>query len=162
MATKKGSAGKESRASAKPVPAGNGVIAAAPFPGQKPGRPDAAQLCMSMGAVLELMRLSPIHRYLYVSDLDWLVVPPLLLGQTRMYHDENKPVAFVCWAMLDEETEARVKAGQVRLRPTDWQSGDRPWVMETIAPYGGFERVIDDLTKTVFGGKRPHLVGEKP
>lgn len=123
--------------------------------------PTSAQLCMKLGAVLELMRLSPVHRNMFIADVDWAILPPTLLGQTRLYHDDSKPIAYVCWAFLDAETEARVKAGQIRLRPIDWKSGDRPWIMEAILPYGGFDKILEDLTRTVFGGVRPKVVGER-
>ena len=31
-----------------------------------------------------------------------------------------------------------------RLRPQDWKSGDKLWVVEAIAPFGGPEEMIKD------------------
>lgn len=87
----------------------------------------------------------------------------MLLNQYRLYHTEEQPLAFVVWAMLDEAVEARLKSGIRRLQPADWNSGDRPWIIEVIAPFpqtGGLAAIVEDLTKTVFGGVRPKVVGE--
>ena len=41
-------------------------------------------------------------------------------------------------------------AGTTRLRPQDWKSGDRLWVVEVIAPFGGAEEMVKDLKTKVF------------
>lgn len=126
--------------------------------------PNAAQVCTSLGAATWLATRSPLHRHLFIADLEWLILPPIMLNQTRLYHDEQKPLAFVAWAFLNETVEMRIAAGVPRLQPQDWKSGDRPWIIETIAPFakeGGVEEIIKELTGSVFGGKRPRVVGER-
>jgi cytolysin-activating lysine-acyltransferase len=41
-------------------------------------------------------------------------------------------------------------AGNARMRPQDWKSGDRLWVVEVIAPFGKGEEMVDDLKAQVF------------
>jgi cytolysin-activating lysine-acyltransferase len=41
--------------------------------------------------------------------------------------------------------EARLAAGTTRMRPQDWKSGERLWVVEVIAPFGGAEEMMKDL-----------------
>ena len=39
------------------------------------------------------------------------------------------------------------------------------WIIETIAPFakeGGVEEIIKELTNSIFGGKRPRVVGKRP
>ena len=122
--------------------------------------PTPAQICMLLGSVAVLMSNSAVHRHLFIADLEWLVMPPIRLGQCRLYHDEQKPLAYVSWAFINDAVDARIKAGVPRLQPQEWKSGDKPWIMETVAPFGGFDEIVKDLTATVFGGVRPNVVGE--
>ena len=41
-------------------------------------------------------------------------------------------------------------AGTTKLRPQDWKSGDKLWVVEVIAPFGGAEDMVKDLKTHVF------------
>jgi hypothetical protein len=54
------------------------------------------------------------------------------------------------WAAVNEEVEVRLAAGTSRMRPQDWKSGDRLWVVEVIAPFGGAEEMVKDLKAKVF------------
>ena len=111
-----------------------------------------------MGHVVWLMNQSPLHKHLFISDLEWLVMPALMLGQFRIWHETDKqgnrvPVAFASWAYLDAEAEARLKEGVKRLRPTDWKSGDALWLIDVIAPFGAAEKAIAQLREQVFKGR---------
>jgi RTX toxin acyltransferase family len=61
-----------------------------------------------------------------------------------------KPIGVAFWATVNEEVEARLAAGTTRMRPQDWKSGDRLWVVEVIAPFGGAEEMVKDLKLKVF------------
>ena len=39
------------------------------------------------------------------------------------------------------------------MRPQDWKSGDRLWVVEVIAPYGKGEEMVSELKAKVFAGR---------
>ena len=66
-----------------------------------------------------------------------LGMPPIVLGHCRLYHENERPQAYVSWAFLNDAVEARLKAGIPHLQPQDWKCGDKPWIVETVAPYGG-------------------------
>ncbi len=52
-----------------------------------------------LGTVAYLMMRSPMHRYVFVGDWEWLIMPPVLLRQFRVFRDkDNRPVGFVSWA----------------------------------------------------------------
>lgn len=51
------------------------------------------------------------------------------------------------------EVEERLAAGTPRLRPQDWKSGDRLWVVEVIAPFGGADEMVKDLKAKVFAAR---------
>lgn len=61
-----------------------------------------------------------------------------------------QPFAFATWALLDEEAEKRILSGQVRLRPTDWRSGNKLWLIDIVAPFGGQDGVLKHLKQTLF------------
>ena len=102
------------------------------------------------GEIAWLMMRSPVHRHLFLADLEWLVAPPLTLKQFRLFRRDRVPVAFVSWALLTGEAEQRVVNGGWRLQPGDWNAGDRLWVVDVVAPYGGLDAITDDLCKRVF------------
>ena len=102
-----------------------------------------------LGEIVWLMSQSPLHKQFFISDLEWFATTPILLQQFRLFYD-NKPIGVVFWATVNEEVEARLAAGTSRMRPQDWKSGDRLWVVEVIAPFGGAEEMVKDLKAKVF------------
>ncbi len=103
-----------------------------------------------LGAISALMLDSPMHQHLFINDLKWLVVPPLRLQQFRLFQKDGMPVAFISWAFLDGEIEERVATGHMRLRPDEWNRGDRPWLVDIIAPFGGQDDALQKIKETVF------------
>jgi len=99
------------------------------------------------------MMQSPAHKHMFVTDMEWLAIPAVISKQFRLYRTEKPPWAFVSWAFLDVEAENRFKRGHRRLRPGDWQCGDRPWLIDVICPFGGAERIIKNVREAVFPGK---------
>ena len=53
---------------------------------------------------------------------------------------------------------ARGRAGTTKLRPQDWKSGDKLWVVEVIAPFGGAEEMVKDLKEKVFPTRQIHYL----
>lgn len=102
------------------------------------------------GEITWLMTQSPIYRHFTIADLEWLVMPAILLRQFRMFYHEDKPVGVVLYAFLSEEAEKRIEAGAPTMRPNDWKSGESLWIIEAIAPFGGASEMVDDLKKGQF------------
>ena len=120
-----------------------------------------------LGEITWLMMRSPVHRHLFLADLEWLVTPPLILKQSRLFRRDRVPVAFVSWGLLTDEVEQRVVNGVWRLQPGDWKAGDRLWVVDVVAPYGGLDAITEDLRKRVFPDRtfkvlRPASEGGRP
>ena len=103
-----------------------------------------------LGEIVWLMSQSPIHKQFYISDLEWFVMTPVLLQQFRIFYASDRPVGVLLWAFVTDELERRLAQGVTRLRPQDWKSGDKLWVVEAIAPFGGPEEMIKDLKANVF------------
>jgi cytolysin-activating lysine-acyltransferase len=118
-------------------------------------QPDAAPLDNTtvLGQVAWLMMNTPDYRHFFLADLEWMILPPILLRQFKLFRADNKPVAFAAWALLSEEAEARIQSGNARLQPAEWKGGDRLWLVHVIAPLGGAEAVVKDLRETALQGK---------
>lgn len=107
-----------------------------------------------LGDICWLMAQSPSHKHMFLADLEWLIIPALTAKQFRVLKADNKPMAYVSWAFLSEEAEARLLSGQRRLRPADWKSGDRLWVVDLVAPFGGREEVLRNLKEQNFAEQK--------
>ncbi len=106
------------------------------------------------GQAVWLMTQSPAHRNFFLSDLEWMVMPPLLARQFRIFPGKNQPIGIALWASLTEEAEQRLLSGNVRLAPQDWNAGDRLWLVELLAPFGHQDVMLADLQNTIFAGKK--------
>lgn len=117
----------------------------------KKASPSAREEAIMFADVVSLLLNSTVHDHLFLSDLKWLVLPPLRLGQCKMYRQKGIPVAFACWARLSPELEKEFIQNR-RLRPNDWDTGNRYWLVDLIAPYGSSSKVIENLEKSAFKG----------
>ncbi len=115
--------------------------------------PAPKTVAQMLGEITWLMTQSPIHKQLFIGDLEWFAMPAILVEQFRIFYGPNSPAAVALWAMVSEDTEERLKAGANKLRADEWQGGDRPWLIELVAPFGAQDEILADLSKTVFGGK---------
>jgi cytolysin-activating lysine-acyltransferase len=108
----------------------------------------------ALGHAVWLMTQSPLHRNFFVSDLEWMLVPPVALAQFRLWRHENKPIGFVTWAQVSREVDDRLAKGERRLKFEDWSSGDRLWLMDIILPFGGHTEALAELKSQVFPGRK--------
>ncbi len=115
-----------------------------------PAQKTVAQM---LGEVVWLMTQSPVHRQMFIGDLEWFCLPALLLEQYRIFYGPDAPAAVAFWAAVSEETEARLIEGGSRLQPGEWARGDRLWLVELVAPFGGQDEILKDLAASVFAGK---------
>jgi cytolysin-activating lysine-acyltransferase len=122
--------------------------------------PDSAPHTVShmLGEIVWLMTQSPLHKHFALADLEWMVMPPILLQQFRVFHDKGRPVGVALWAFLSEEAEAKLSLTPVRLRPDDWKSGDRCWLVDLIAPQATADNtlvaaMLGDLQRTALKGQ---------
>jgi cytolysin-activating lysine-acyltransferase len=110
----------------------------------------AKTLSAVLGEIVWLMSQSPLHKQFFISDLEWFVMTPVLLKQFRLFYAKDRPIGAAFWGFVNDEVEERLKAGTSKLRPQDWKSGDKLWVVEVIAPFGGAEEMVKDLKAKVF------------
>ncbi|MNS10311.1 RTX toxin acyltransferase family protein [compost metagenome] len=68
-----------------------------------------------LGEIVWLMSQSPVHKQLFIGDLEWFAMPAILLEQFRTFYGPNAPAAVAFWAMVSEETAQRLEAGAHKL-----------------------------------------------
>ena len=68
--------------------------------------PQFIALESTVGAVVLLMMKSQSHKYLFTSDLEPLIFPPIIHKQFTLFrNNKNEPLAFISWAKVNEEVE---------------------------------------------------------
>ena len=108
-----------------------------------------------LGAINWLTIHSPQHRHLFIGDLDWAILPPVMLKQFKLFKDQdNKTIAFTSWAKISQDVEDRIlKTGNTKLAPGDWNSGDKIHLIDVLTPFGGNRNIITKLYETEFNNK---------
>ena len=109
-----------------------------------------------LGAVTWLMMQQAGVRNTLLSELDWRVMPALVLEQAKLYMRETAPIAYVSWAMLSDTVAQRYVDGPHHLMAADWKSGDQVWIIDLVTPFGGAAEVMKELRETVFVGSEVH------
>ena len=111
------------------------------------------------GAINWLTLNSMQHRHLFISDLEWSIVPPVMLKQFKLFKDkDNRTIGYVSWAKISKEVEDRIfRTGSTKLSPGDWNGGDKIYLIDVLTPFGGNRNVISQLYDTEFKDK--HEVG---
>lgn len=105
------------------------------------------------GQATWLMTQSRGHRNMFISDLEWMLMPAILLRQFRLFPGKNQPLGIALWAQLSDDVSQRLETGG-RLKPEDWKSGSNLWLVELLAPFGQQEAMINDLKGSIFKGKQ--------
>lgn len=106
-----------------------------------------------LGPVSWLMMNNPSTRHAFFADLEWRVMPPLVLEQAKLYMKGDLPTAFVTWAYLSDAVVERYTNPPYHLAPGDWKSGEKVFLVDLMAPYGGGSEVLADLKQTALAGK---------
>ena len=136
----------------------NGALDAAKTGAAACVKPTASHM---LGEVTWILSQSPAHKHFAIGDLESMVMPAILLEQFRVFHGDKHPLGFALWAYLSEDAEMRMTAavaagGGARLRPDDWKSGNRLWLVDLVAPFATpenklTEAMVADLIQNVFG-----------
>lgn len=135
-------------------PAASALLSASEFDHEDAERSTAAieHAYAVFGEVVTLLMRTPQYKDLALSDLEWLVVPPLLSGQVSVATAQSKikgtttPAGAILWARVSTDVANRLAAqpGEpIRLAPTKWTSGDIVWV----AASAGDGRVLSEMLK---------------
>jgi cytolysin-activating lysine-acyltransferase len=109
-----------------------------------------------LGAVSWLMMQQSATRHTLLSELEWRVMPALVLDQAKLFMRESAPIAYVSWARLSEDVAKRYQQAPHHLSASDWKSGEQIWIVDLCTPFGGMQEVMKDLRESVFLGQEIH------
>lgn len=106
----------------------------------------------SAGFALELLAMSPYHRQQKLGDYFRAeILPAIWNNQIRFYLDDRGiPAAMVTWAWINEDIEHDIHETGRALIHAEWQSGDRMFINDWIAPYGNLRHYVRDMMDNVF------------
>ncbi len=92
-----------------------------------------------LGEMAWLLTQSPIHRAMQIDAIEWLCMPALLKRQFYIFRDGDRPVGLALWAKCGAVAEKKLEGGMIepqnRLTLEEWDSGDRIWLVDLIAPF---------------------------
>ncbi len=122
----------------------------------------------AVGKIVWLMGQSKAHQSHDIADLHRVILPPVALGQYRLWESDGFPVGFMSYALFNEQTEAGYLDGTRFIQPDDWAAGDRLWLVDFIAPFGGVREIVregrnhlrDIFGKGVIGNARRSQKGK--
>ncbi|MGY0793133.1 toxin-activating lysine-acyltransferase [Azospirillum argentinense] len=125
---------------------------------------NAASLTMAalLGEIVRLLTQSPTHRHQFLADLEWSVMPALMLRQIHLFRSKGRVVGVALWATVSDEVDARLSSGSTRLAPYEWKSGEILWLVDIVAPFGGAERMLNQLARTIFTKRTIKLLKKRP
>lgn len=109
---------------------------------------------------------TPLHRDAPLHTLPDLLLPVIKHRQYVVATEQGRPVFFMSQAWLSPEAEARYLTQPAILMPqSDWNSGDRMWVCDWVAPFGhtpDMSRLVRQDIFPVCAGVRCTTVGSRP
>lgn len=126
---------------------------------QSPELP-SRQLLGVYGDFMFLAFRSQYHAGMTTAGLRSVFEPPITLGQYQVFRFDDIPRGLITWARLDAAAEQKYIRREP-LTPQEWNSGDRLWIIDFIAPYKGLTHGIGrwlmqpgNLTSGVFHFRR--------
>ena len=99
--------------------------------------PPSKTVAQVLGEIAWLMTQSPRHKAVPLGDLEWLLMPAILLRQFRIFYKGEQPVGVALWALADDLVARRIDAGDTRLAAVEWKSGTKMRIIDIVAPFGG-------------------------
>ena len=140
-------------------------------------RPSNAQkgFAESFAQIVAVLMRDHNFRSLTLKDLEWLVLPPLMVGQFGLAHtlmqpsaqaskNDNAreggvlvPVAAALWARVSANMHKVLLESldkQPRLQPADWTSGNNLWLMAVAGDQRAVPKFLEQLVEKDFKGRQ--------
>ena len=148
---------------------------AAVKPAVRPRDARQTRFAQSFAQIVAVLMRDANFRNMRLSDLEWLVLPPVMAGQFRLAqapspHGRGKakaggqeeggvlvPVAVALWARVSDAIDKGLSENldkPVRLRAGDWASGDHVWLMAVAGDKNAVPKFLEQLAQTQFKGQR--------
>ncbi|WP_178130822.1 toxin-activating lysine-acyltransferase [Reyranella sp. CPCC 100927] len=122
----------------------------------------------SFAQVVAVLMRDKGFRNATLADLEWLVIPPLVVRQYGVAHaavpasrvgeagtsaSRLMPVAVVLWARVSDRLDKTLSDTQTeapKLRPADWTSGENVWIMAAAGDRRAIPTFLDQLAAKDF------------
>ena len=113
-------------------------------------------LSQDLGYISELMANNRTYRVFPIACLQLWIVPPLALGQARVFFDEKgRAVGYITWAFLSKEVADRwVNDPRFILHLSEWNEGGDLWIMDFFAVPGFAKIVFNEVRKEMFSDEK--------
>ncbi len=116
-----------------------------------------------LGIITFLFGLSTYHQKFTAGHIMAYVVPALKSSQFKIYYKGIKPIGYVSWAFLSDETEKKYQKGDYVLRMDDFNSGKNLWLTEFVTPYDDKDHkdrnmISEDLKNNIFSDKEAKVL----
>lgn len=108
-----------------------------------------------------MMRVAP-YKHMSLADLEWMVVPAIAAGQFSLAEAQSKtqgltaPVGVILWAQVSAEIDHKLSSdleAPLRLKPNEWRSGDRVWIIDAIGDQRVIPAMIGRLRQSEWAGR---------
>lgn len=103
------------------------------------------------GAAVWLWMQSESHRDAPLHTLKALLLPAIKTQQFMLVEEVGKPVFYLSWADMSADAERRyMSSPPVCMPEADWNSGDRMWILDWVAPFGHTKIMKQLLSQHLF------------
>jgi len=104
-----------------------------------------------IGNAFELLAYSSVHCNYNIYYIKNFVITPALLNNVYVYYNDSQhPVAYFSWATITSIVEANLIDDNFIMAKEDWNSGQRLYIHDLIAPWGGGDSIVKDIKNTLF------------
>jgi cytolysin-activating lysine-acyltransferase len=102
-----------------------------------------ADYARQLGTAALLMLQCRRYPYFPMACLTAWIQPAILLRQIKFFFDyKGRPIGYMTWAFLAADVEEKwISDPKTLLHFSEWNEGDRLWIMDFVAP-GGFATTI--------------------
>ncbi|WP_249672142.1 toxin-activating lysine-acyltransferase [Pseudomonas abieticivorans] len=105
----------------------------------------------ALGCAVWLWMHSKAHRDMPLHALNKLLLPALRQRQFMIGSQQGRPVFYVSWSYFSAEAERRyLDNAALELPEHDWNSGERMWFHDWVAPFGHSTQVARLLQRRFF------------
>lgn len=112
-----------------------------------------------LGSVVWLWMHSPSHRDMPLHALSALLLPAIKHRQFILAAQAGRAVFYLSWASLSLEAEQRYLQQHPTLMPdVDWNSGERMWILDWVAPFGHTSVAYSLLRRQLFANRLARML----
>ena len=112
-----------------------------------------------VGDVLSIVALSDFHHHWKMHKVKRVFVPPLQIGQFRIWYHDSRPSGFCSWAWVSDEILNKLQNENYLMQPEDWKSGSNLWFAEFVAPYGNTRQMVKDMRRFILNQYGENIKG---